>query len=100
MRLTLNLHDYIDKYLDISNDNEVWCPVCYEDIMSDCKESNMRHLIDCYKTLRVETGLRLYKEDNGIYPEDLATFSAKVNDDVRLEMLSYYVAYANQQKHL
>lgn len=98
MRLTLNLHDYIDKYLDIRSIGEVWCPICYQDIMSDSRENNMRHMIDCYKTLRVETGLREYKRAHGVFPTDLKNFSQSVADSVKEEMMIYYFKYAEQQK--
>ena len=100
MRLTLNLHDYIDKYLDIKNADEIWCPVCYEEVMSDCRENNMRHMIDCYKTLKVETGLRAYKEKHGDYPTQLRDFSQDITNSVKDEMMAYYFKYAEQQKHL
>jgi hypothetical protein len=98
MRLTLNLHDYIDKYLDIRTVDEIWCPICYEDVMSDSKENNMKHMIDCYKHLRVELALRSYKEKNGYFPKDLEDFSKDVTDKVKDEMMSYYFKYAEQQK--
>ena len=98
MRLTLNLHDYIDKYLDIRSVDEIWCPVCYEDVMSDSKENNMRHVIDCYKTLKVETGLRAYKEKHGEFPVELKDFSQRITDNVKDEMMAYYFKYAEQQK--
>lgn len=99
MRLTLNLHDYIDKYLDIRDINEIWCPVCYEDVMTDCKENNMRHMIDCYKTLKVEIGLRAYNEKHGDFPLDLEEFCLEITDRVKDEMTAYYFKYAGQQKH-
>jgi len=98
MRLTLNLHDYIDKYLDIRAVDEVWCPICYEDVMSDGKENNMRHMIDCYKTLRVEIGLRAYKEKYGEFPGELKEFSQNITDSVKDEMMAYYFMYAEQRK--
>lgn len=98
MRLTLTLHDYIDKYLDIINSGQVWCPICYDDVMSDSREKNMRHMIDCYKVLKVEEGLRQYKRIHDKFPDDLVSFSKDITSDVKNEMMEYYIKFASQEK--
>lgn len=98
MRLTLNLHDYIDKYLDIRTADEIWCPICYDDVMSDSKEVNMKHMIDCYKTLKIETALREYKHTHGEFPMALEEFTDNIVSNVKDEMMAYYFKYAEQQK--
>lgn len=94
MRLTLSLHDYIDKYLDIAEMNQSWCPLCYADEMTEDKMSNMRHLINCYTDLVVEVQLRKYHDKHGAYPTNIKRLSAHCDDIVKQEMLRYHLKYA------
>lgn len=93
MRLTLTLHDYMMKYIEIKRIGESWCPLCYEHVLTDSRTTNMSHMMECYKDLLIEKRLRRYHDQHGEYPVIDEHFAELINKQSRDEMMLFVSKY-------
>jgi len=53
MQFTLTFKDYVDQYLHNMQQEQMHCPVCYEQVMINSQTTDMEHMVDCYKEQRL-----------------------------------------------
>lgn len=97
MRLTLTLHDYLDKYLDIVIAEQTWCPICYEQAFQLDRDKDIKHLVACYKELQLEIYFRKQVEMHGEVLDISNTLLRHVDAMVKDEMTLYHLKYFKQE---
>ncbi len=97
MRLTLTLHDYLDKYMDIVSTGQTWCPICYESAFELNRGNDIRHLIGCYKELKLELNFRNQVSRYGEVKNISKALLKYIDDVVEDEMMVYHLKYSQQQ---
>lgn len=87
MRFTLKLTDYIDQYKQNLKDKVNNCPVCYMLEINGDTRSDVRHILECYKSQVIELTLISYFDSNGFYPELDDLFIDSISQRVEREIL-------------
>ena len=93
MRFTLTLSDYVDQYIANQDNDQMHCPVCYEQEMTGDKKKDILQLIECYKLQLVEQRLRLLYLEHGYIPKLTDQFMEQVMESVDQELLDYYIKH-------
>ncbi len=89
MRFTLCIEDYLEQYIHNRDHGIPYCPICYEQVMTDNKSNNMTHLLSCYKTQVLELRLTDYYTNHGELPASVGDYVDDVLIDIEQELLRY-----------
>ena len=92
MRFTLKLCDYLEQYAENLRKNNIFCPVCYEKILTHDQAQDVDHILMCYKMQLIELELEKYYNLYGDFPEMSEEFihgiAHRVESEVETLMLA------------
>lgn len=100
MRFTLSLSDYIDQYTNNKFDQDNHCPICYEQCMTMDTQSDMKHMLLCYKEELMLRTIQQYVDEYGRFPELNEGFIERVLEHVTHEMARYCESRQTRSDHL
>ncbi len=98
MRLTLTLHDYLDKYIDIVSADKTWCPICYEQVLQLDRDKDIKHVISCYKEMKIEMNFREQVRLYGEVMDISKVLLRRIDDMVQEEITAYHIKYFKPDK--
>lgn len=93
IRFNLTLCDYLEQYITNKNNDEPYCPICYDTCMQWNRSKDIKHILDCYKEQMVVNVLKLYFDEFQEYPEITESFIDEVWQRVEVEMVNYCSKY-------
>ena len=89
MKFTLGLCDYLEQYSTNKEKEHTHCPVCYEQVLTFSTESDMHHVLTCYKEDLLLNTITKYYETHGKYPKLTENFIDQVLSQVAGELVDY-----------
>ena len=93
MKFTLRFADYLEQYMTNIDNQEPYCPVCYEQCLTFDKKVDAEHIIDCYKEELVIRRINHIVETTGRVPAIDESLIFEINEQIKDEMSEYYLKH-------
>ena len=90
MKFTLKLPDYIEQYVTNREKDAPYCPICYEKCMSFNRETDISHILGCYKEQLLWERITSIVEETGEVPVIDENILTNIIEEMEDELFRYY----------